>query len=876
MAQPPPDGYSDDVHQDLLPTEPPVSPVADQAASEPFTSGVVRGFDATAQTEICARDLKPGAKFPDAAFGPYQIIRCVGKGGMGEVYQASDLDHERDVAIKRVKPSRNGRDLSDRFETETLLLAGMRPHENVIVLYNSGEYVEATTGLRCPFAVMEYIPGAVSITEFVKQRKCDHRQILLLMRDVCRGVGHGHASGIVHRDLKPGNVLVDTHGKAKVIDWGLAVSPARGSPSVRSSLAQERGHIVGTLDYMAPEQCGKSFDPESLTPACDVYTLGVILYEMLVGKLPYRVAPSKLGGQSADYDLVRDAITHQPPVPPGNRGVFLPPYVARVLATALVKDPHKRFANANAMAEAIDWTLSKSPQYRVATAVAAALVAATLAFFIAVPFAASGWLGITKAFNNAAVLAVPGRDEPWADVVAIKADMTQLTDELIRSLRTQSGSDSGMKPASDDSRASLRPLLANCISRLADANAKVIVLDWILNFPATEAGADDVLANAAERANAASVPVIWGNAAGPATIKHLISVAQAAENSSKHRLEARATIKSLLKFKGSEVGLTLEVDRIARASGLTLHEAFLGVARGRTGHMLVGEPVEDSWVIALIELPATGDAFPSLALMAYSASLSPSHQAMTTRDEDGIRLRFEHWPDRQSPIPPPPNRLLPIGSVVNANERALVGEEELTPEGFRYHEIRLHRVPTMKAADASSLSLQEVYTLSDEALRARVGGKFVIFGDGASPDEISQAASSFRRLGSGQKAALPEKDILRNLDGEPIYGWAIHAATIQTLVDQNPVRVRNDLFEFGAALSFGAFGIGLSWMVLRKWLIVAVVAALSIAVWFACVYLFVYARTWVHPLSPIAAICGSVIFFRAVSWLIYPRQFRVI
>ena len=132
---------------------------------------------------------------------------------------------------------------------------------------------------------MEYIPNARPITKYADDKKLGTRQRLELFTQVCDAVHHGHQKGVIHRDLKPGNILVDAHGQAKIIDFGVA----RGTDSdlAVTTLQTDIGQLIGTLQYMSPEQC--EADPHDIDTRSDVYALGVVLYELLCNQLPYDV-----------------------------------------------------------------------------------------------------------------------------------------------------------------------------------------------------------------------------------------------------------------------------------------------------------------------------------------------------------------------------------------------------------------------------------------------------------------------------------------------------------------------------------------------------------------------------------------------------------
>ncbi len=210
----------------------------------------------------------------------YLIRGVLGVGGMGTVYVAEQRGEiERIVALKLIKLGMDSRKIVSRFEAERQALALMN-HEGIARVYHCG-----TTSRGQPYFVMEYVEGA-PIDRFCEEHSVSLEARLDLIRQVCEAVHHAHQKGVVHRDLKPGNVLVSRENdrlRAKVIDFGLA--KAMGSELVEATLFTEVGQIVGTPEFMAPEQA----DPTNadVDTRADVYSIGVLLFRLLVGELPF-------------------------------------------------------------------------------------------------------------------------------------------------------------------------------------------------------------------------------------------------------------------------------------------------------------------------------------------------------------------------------------------------------------------------------------------------------------------------------------------------------------------------------------------------------------------------------------------------------------
>jgi serine/threonine protein kinase/WD40 repeat protein len=253
-----------------------------------------------------AADL-PVAPEPPPEIPGYTVLSLLGEGGMGVVYLAEQMTPiRRRVAVKLIKLGMDTRQVLSRFGRERQALALMR-HPNIAAVYDAG----TSPGGR-PYFVMEYVDG-VPVTEYCDQHALSIGDRLALFLDVCSAVQHAHQKGVIHRDLKPSNVLVadvDGRRQPKVIDFGVAKA-IEPSSSARTAFT-EHGLIVGTLEYMSPEQANLSADIDTTT---DVYSLGVLLYELLVGALPFDTARLREAG----YDEMRRVIRETDPPRPSVR-----------------------------------------------------------------------------------------------------------------------------------------------------------------------------------------------------------------------------------------------------------------------------------------------------------------------------------------------------------------------------------------------------------------------------------------------------------------------------------------------------------------------------------------------------------------------------
>lgn len=221
--------------------------------------------------------------------GRYRLLKVVASGGMGTVYEAEQDFPKRTVAIKLIRPGLVSPHVLRRFRHEAEIL-GTLHHPGVAQVYDSGAADIATPDgvMKAPFIAMELVAGR-HLLEFAKGASLDTRDRLELFIRTCDAVQHAHHKGVIHRDLKPDNILVDSSGQPKILDFGIA----RLESADRSmTLNTTPGQIVGTLAYMSPEQIVA--DPAQVDSRSDVYSLGVVLYELLTGQLPLRVGTTSI------------------------------------------------------------------------------------------------------------------------------------------------------------------------------------------------------------------------------------------------------------------------------------------------------------------------------------------------------------------------------------------------------------------------------------------------------------------------------------------------------------------------------------------------------------------------------------------------------
>ncbi len=262
---------------------------------------ILGAFDSTAGAEeSVTQTLKtPAAALDEDNFGRYQIIRALGEGGMGTVYLAEQREPiRRRVALKVVKLGMDSAQVLARFHNERQALA-MMDHPNIAQIFDAG-----ASGRGRPYFVMEYIEGS-PITQYCDRKRMTTRDRLGLFLAVCRAIQHAHQKRVIHRDLKPSNILVteqDGSPVPKVIDFGIA--KATDKWAVENTLLTEFGQIVGTPEYASPEQADTMTG--AIDELSDVYSLGVLLYELMIGAVPFETATLRGAGLAEMLRIIRE------------------------------------------------------------------------------------------------------------------------------------------------------------------------------------------------------------------------------------------------------------------------------------------------------------------------------------------------------------------------------------------------------------------------------------------------------------------------------------------------------------------------------------------------------------------------------------------
>ena len=438
-----------------MPPDPPERPDQDETTRTPPPSG----------------DDSAG---PVRRVGPYRLKRLIGAGGMGVVYEASHERLGRPVAIKFIGHAADDPEMRRRFAQERDTLAALR-HPAIAHIYDAGEAEH--DGAVVPYIAMEYIVGARPISTACREAGLGLGPLIELFESLFDALDHAHRRGILHRDLKPGNILMDSEGKAKIIDFGLSLPT--GARGAFDSLDAEGGSPVGTYKYMSPEQ--RAGDPLALDHRTDIYSLALVMLEILEDLHP-QIPPS--------VAAVLD-------------GALKPEPAQRTPSAATVRDRLRACRDELVVSETVITTVPRSKAGGVTpfqVSATAFIIAAAVAYFAALPVLC-GVLPVCDAYITFIERIAAGRDRPYRHVAVVMIDDTAIANPAFGAID------------GPITLPQLRPFFDDLIDQVVAAGADAIVIDLFL--PRRPGSDMTPLVESFRAARAAGVPVIQMDRAWP-------------------------------------------------------------------------------------------------------------------------------------------------------------------------------------------------------------------------------------------------------------------------------------------------------------------------------------------------------------------------
>ncbi len=744
-----------------------------------------------AASEVPTRTAAPPPDPPPPAvprtIGGFEIRRQIDAGGMGIVYEAVQAEPRRTVALKVMRRGLASKSAQRRFEYESQLLARLS-HPGIAVVYDAGTHREH--GEDVPYFAMEYIAGARHLTTYCASHGLTLEQRLAIMADVCDAVHHAHLKGIVHRDLKPANVLVGSSGTPKVIDFGVA--RALDSDLAPATQQTDIGQVVGTLQYMSPEQVAG--DPHEIDARSDVYALGLILHELVTGRLPYDVTGLSTPAAVA---LIREG--GRPSSGTGqSTGQALRGDLKRVVLKAIERDRIRRYASADALARDLRHILAAEPveahpptlSYLIGSAarrqirahswttlVLVAIAVMTLAHFAFSEVVFRWAPGLAKAFETQAARALPSpASVPGLERVRIVAieDGTDF-EALARS--------AGVEGVSNDNLFSLRRLHGEFMKRLASADAAAVAWDIFFTAPTAYDG------------------------------------------------DLRAGIESLLAAR-TRVVLGVGTWDMDAAGAPALSPGLAAIPGVWWGGCTYSKDPQMSLDAAVRADPAAP--VPSLALLGAALSRRYAEEFTVSMDPVRDEVRFHRW----RPHPVIPNARAPDGAPetwrVTSVQREVLDSTagETGVQRGAYLALCTVPIPENKAFAGDSIGYAEAFLAPPESLRSLCRDRIVLIGD--------------KRAASGDFVNLP--------DGRRVWGCHLQATGIAALLSGRYAKVPHTGASFALTGAGAVFGVLFAIAATnRGWVLAILLVAGGAAAVILSLVVYRYWLVLANPTIPILA-----------------------
>lgn len=734
--------------------------------------------------------LSPGGSTASTSFPPdflpgFQIVRELHRGGQGIVFLAMQKSMQREVAIKVMKegPFADATDRA-RFDREVHILAKLK-HPNIVTIHDSGRIA------GCDYFVMDYVAG-MSLDEFVEQTKPSLRALLELFRCICETVEVAHVRNIIHRDLKPGNIRVDTEGRPRILDFGLA--KVVGAP--RASNATEQGMFVGSIPWASPEQARGEL--ETLDPRTDVYSLGVILYQLLTNRFPYEVV-------GPPHEVLSRIICSQP-VPPRSLRKDIDRDLNTIVLKCLAKTRDRRYSSSGEVAEDIGCLLQGRPiqakhdslayvvgtharrltsRHRIVRSLAVIIAVTCLVKTIGFPLVFS-WTplhGILERFlarSWAPASVARGMDGVCVVALTDETDFVQLAESA------------GLVGVTRENKKSLRRLHGCLMAKLRDVGCRAVV--WDIKF-ASRSEFDDDFVRGARALRESNVDVVVG----------------------------------LEKW-------WMDDSASALISPVLAPEV-------RWGCIVAGLGPKLPWRVQLIAQRGLEDPLPSLALSAYASARAPGKQFDMHFDVVNDCLDLTYWtPDpivRQHKRQVGPSDHIELGLARQGD----AAKNAFAPStGLRLGDsvgIYLADAPPDPILRAATLAYHDVFSANPDQLRTWLSGKVVLLAD-------------FRDLADRSKTT----------DGRLLPRPYVHAAAISSLLSHASIRMPRGVDEWAIPLLAATAGTLIVTMLRRTAVRTLVLAGLTMVIFITSLFAYRANRYLIDAIVPIFALwlsaCGCL------------------